>query len=302
MAEIGMTLQQLLDGLRVSDPETRLRSAQILGTLDEVAALETLAAQANAEPDAKVKEAIYWAGKRVFEAKKSGYSTLEAIIQYFHIDYEFIIPAVNDAQSDEKLIHLKHEMQMRALKDEEESARKIAASRLISGSMLSLPGLMMSRPTIPQSGDQLNTSFDKHLNAKKSRTMPTKPSDGEIKILVNRLLNDTNNDKRASAAVDLAAVVNNPAALPYLAQTFIKDYTVQVREAAQRSAKLIYWNAIYWEMEQNGSMAAEIEKRRGTPMQAQAESPTPPPTPSAATQPSVDEILRKAELARKKRK
>jgi HEAT repeat protein len=292
-----MNLQQLLDGLRANDPETRLRSAQIIGTLDEVAALETLAAQANAENDARVKEAIYWAGKRVFAAKQSGYSTLEAIIQYFHIDYEFAAPASVD---DANMLRLKHEMEMRALKDEEASARRQAATKLMAGTFLTLPGLMMSRPMIPQSGDNLNASFDKHLNAKKSRAMPTKPSDGAIKILVNRLLNDANNDKRASAAVDLAAVVNNPAALPFLAHTFIKDYTVQVREAAQRSAKLIYWNAIYWEMEQNGTMAAEIEKRRGDPPPAPSQTLAAPPV--APPQPSVDEILRKAEAARRKRR
>jgi len=296
-----MNLQNLLDGLRAEDAEIRLQSAQILGTVDETAALETLAAQANTEADAKVKEAIYWAGKRVFEAKKSGYSTLEAIIQHFHIHYEFAWPAVN--ADDANLQRLKHEMEMRALKDEEHSARKIATSKIMSGTFLSLPGLMMSRPTLPQAADNVSASFDKHLHAKKARTMPTRPSDSEIKILVHRLFNDTHNDKRLGAAVDLAAVVNNPAALPYLAQSFIKDYTMQVREAAQHSAKLIYWNAIYWEMEQNGAMAAEIEKRRSTLPQPQNLSapaaPTPPP--AAPAEPSIDDILRKAELARKKR-
>jgi hypothetical protein len=293
-----MRLQQLLDGLRASEAETRLRSAQILGTLDEVAALETLAAQANVETDAKVKETIYWAGKRIFEAKKSGYSTLEAIIQHFHIDYAFAAPVAVEGE-DENMRRIKHEMQMRALKDEEESAQRNAANKLMGSTMFSLPGLMMSRPTMPQAGDKVSASFDLHMSAKKSRTLPTKPSEANINILVHRLFNDASNDKRASAAVDLAAVVNNPAALPHLAQAFIKDYALPVREAAQRSAKLIYWNAIYWDMEQDGSMAAEIEKRRGAPPPTQAQAPAPPAAPA---QPSVDEILRKAEAARKKRK
>lgn len=233
-----MNLQQLLNGLRASEPETRLQSAQILGTLDEVAALESLAAQANAETDAKVKEAIYWAGKRVFEAKKSGYTTLEAIIQYFHIEYEFAAPSTSG--NDANLQRMKTEMEMRALREEEASARKQAASKLMAGTFFTLPGLMLNRPIMPQAVQNLDASFDKHVSAKKSRTMPTKPADGEIKILVNRLFNEASNDKRVGAAVDLAAVVNNPAALPYLAQAFIKDYALQVREAAQRSAKLIY--------------------------------------------------------------
>ena len=110
----------------------------------------------------------------------------------------------------------------------------------------------------------------------------------------------------------------------------MEDSDPAVREAAQRAGKLIYWNAIYWEMEQSGAIAEEIQKRIAAtgknvktpasppPSQPQTSHPairriqtqeTPAVPPDAEAQPrptpptvNLAEILRKAEEKREKRK
>jgi len=137
--------------------------------------------------------------------------------------------------------------------------------------------------------------------------MPTHPTDGDIKIYVRRLHEEKDPAKRATAAQNIARLVNNPAALPDLAAAFIDDPAQAVKEAAQQAAKEIYWNAMYWEMEQDGRMKAEIERRGGEVKQATSTGmaalsqprPAQPPEPKPG---DIAKILKKAEAQREKRK
>ncbi len=110
---------------------------------------------------------------------------------------------------------------------------------------------------------------------------------------------------------------------------FVSDESPKVRQAAQRYGKILYWSAVYWDMEQSGALAEEMQRRAaeiGKAIKVKTEGgtaapgqmPSIPPgqdanaTPAAAQSASqaapkgndvdVSEILRKAQEGRKRRK
>ncbi len=291
-----MITQELFQQIASADRQIREQTAYIIGTLDEVDALTLFAKQYKQETDDAVRKALVWAGKRLQTAKEAGYSTLEALIQHFHIDAEYSSPQ-DDPETQEKLRKVQFELERQALKQQEEAAKGQAIKRIGMGTLFGLPGLMMTPPPTMLETDQIRVSAAQHSAIPRHRNMPTRPSDSDITMLVRRLAEEAQWEKRARAATDLAVLVNNPAALPALTRAFRQDRSPQVQEAAQRAAKIIYWNAVYWAMEQDGSMAAEIARRA-------AEAGRPAPVSGASsesTKEDISAILRSAEAARRKR-
>jgi hypothetical protein len=323
-----MNLQDLLEGLTNPDATTRRNTARVLGMLDETQALEALAAQYRVETASEVKAAVAWAGKRIHEAKTTGYSTLNAIFEYFHISYE--LDSQVDQHEAELLRKMQHEAEMQMLKERGSKSGSVAAGMLIGGALMGAQGIMMGAMSgLTPGAEVLSSGMEERPQLGKQRTMPTRPGDSDIRMIVRRLQEDPSTEKRRRAAVDLGSISNNPAALPYLAQAFVEDTSPTVKEAAQRAGKLIYWNAIYWEMEQSGAIAEEINRRAkakdtsatpaapdasatshpalrriqtqestAVPPPEQAAEPPPPPAPSI----SLADVLRRAEEAREKRK
>jgi len=64
-----MRLEALLSGLENPQPTVRLDVVRVLGMLDETRSLDTLRARYQNEPDPVVRNAISWAGKRLFQAQ-----------------------------------------------------------------------------------------------------------------------------------------------------------------------------------------------------------------------------------------
>lgn len=274
-----MLLQTWLSDLKSPDANRRHDAALILGTLDEADALDAVAAQYRAESDPKVKATLGWAGKRLHVARQAGYQTIDAIFQHFRIDDE-IHPPQPGSDEQELMRKLQYQMDMDALRQREAAAGKQVMTRMAGGAMFGLPGLMLGSMSAQTS---LEVRTLEQVNQKPRRTPPTRPADTDITMLLRRLSYETEWAKRARAASDLAVIINNPQAIPSLARAFVQDRSEQVREAAQSAAKLLYWNHIYWHMDQDGSLAAEIARRLGQ---------TPPPVNSApveAVEPEADE-------------
>lgn len=317
----NVNLQELLNRLTSPDAHTRLQTARVIGMLDETAALDALAAAYCAETVSEVKASLGWAGKRVQEAGQTGYTTLDAIFKHFHIDYE--LQAEQEKNEAELLKKMQHDAEMQLLRERSGKSGNMAAGMLIGGALLGAQGMVMGAMTgLTPGAEVLSSGLEErpHIGAK--RIPPTRPADTDIRMMVRRLQDDPNPDKRRKAAIDLGSVSNNPAALPYLAQAFVGDADTAVREAAQRAGKLIYWNAIYWEMEQSGAIGQELQRRKAAAMppppaqppqtshpairriQPQDTPAGPPPEqkPPAPPQVSLADILRKAEEKREKRK
>jgi hypothetical protein len=300
-------LDNLLSGVRQSEAIQRLNAVIVLGTVEEIEAIPTLVEVFKNEREPDVKQALAWAGKRLQAARQSGYSTLEAIFKQFRIDRA--LAAEEDERERRLMEQMKFKAEMEHVQRQGDNLKESLASTAISTAMFGMTGFMSSMGSASPSGanfisSNLDNDGPKHGA---QRIMPTRPSDGDIRIYVRRLHEEKDSSKRVSAAQSLARLVNNPDALPDLAAAFIDDPSDVVKEAAQQAAKEIYWNAVYWEMEQDGRMKAEIERRGGksganvsaeTPAQA-APTPSLPPKPKPA---DIASILKKAEAQREKRK
>lgn len=299
-----MNLEDLLNGLKADDATTRLQAARIIGLLDETLALDALAARYCVENVGEVRAAIAWAGKRVQAARQAGYTTLDAIFKHFHIEYE--IENQEDEREAELLRKMQLDMDMQLLRERSGKAGNAALGAAIGGVLMGAQGMMIGAMAgLTPGADALSSGLEERPQIGKRRVLPTRPGDSDIRLIVRRLLNDPNPDKRRRAAIDLGSISNNPAALPYLAQAFVEDAVQAVREAAGRAGKLIYWNVIYWEMEQSGEMTREIERRAAArrPAEPPPAQPNEPPAPPAdPPQVNLAEILRKAEEKREKRK
>lgn len=304
-----MNLQTLLTALTSPDAHTRLQTARVIGMLDETAALDALAAQYRAEAVGEVKASLAWAGKRVQEAKKTGYTTLDAIFKHFHIDYE--LQEERDKNEAELLKKMQHDADMQLLRERSGKSGNVALGMAIGGALLGTQGMVMGAMSgLTPGAEVLSSGLDERPQIGKQRIPPTRPTDTDIRMVLRRLQEDSNPDKRRKAAIDLGSVSSNPAALPYLAQAFVEDVNTAVREAAQRSGKLLYWNVVYWEMDQSGALAQELERRKSPAppttshpairrIQTQEAPAAPPPQPP---QISLADVLRKAEEKRDKRK
>ncbi|MBN1562272.1 MAG: HEAT repeat domain-containing protein [Anaerolineae bacterium] len=308
-----MKLSVLLGGLHNPNPATRLDVVRVLGMLDETRALEPLRECYPNETDDSVRQAIAWAGKRLFQAYQAGYSTVDEIFQYFGIDREI------ENTPDEDEARLMQQMDYSLQRDLVDMREKGARGKVgwaigvgaVAGVGAGLHAMMM------QGAESASSAMADRPRIGTTRTPATAPTDADISIWLRRLHESDQEGTREQAIIQLTEL-NNPRALPHLAATFINDPSPQIRQAAQRFGKILYWRAVYWTMEQDGSMAAEIQRRAtalGKKIKADKTGTTPdtipqlgagpgaqPPTPSGSPAVDVADILMKAKEGRAKRK
>lgn len=317
-----MKLEVLIGGLNSPDPAVRLDVVRVLGMLDETRALEALRKRHAVETDPVVQSAIGWAGKRLFEAQQAGYSTVDEICRHFGVDRE--IEHMPDAAEAEVMKKLQDEMEMDMLRLQQRANERRMGMTLAAG----LGGAIVGGATMglaAAGGAMLagmaSSGGDPRPQIGTQRNPATAPSNSDISIWVKRLHEGSSPAIREQATIELAQL-NNPAALPHLAAAFVGDEAPGVRQAAQRYGKVLYWSAVYWEMEHDGSLQKEIEKRAaaigknlskpdpaaestpGTPGGSGAPAAGPAQTPAegdVGAQEDIAEILRKAQAARARR-
>ena len=315
-----MRLEVLLGGLKNPQASVRLDVVRVLGMLDEVRALEALRAHYPAETDESVRKAIAWAGKRLYQAQQAGYSTIDEIFRYYGIDRE--IENTPDAAEEAMLKQMEYDLN-RTLQQRQERANLkqagLAAATGLGLGMVAGSSAMgfsaFSGGLSAGAGAASSNLGSSRPEMNRTRTPAVAPSNADISIWLRRLREGKAPDQREQAAIELAQL-NNPAALPHLAVVFITDTAPKVRQVAQKFGKVLYWNAAYWEMEQDGSLAAEI-KCRMEAMGKRTDKPVAPPasgaaaagpsnplpsSPPSAQEPDVGEILRKAKQNRAARK
>jgi hypothetical protein len=314
-----MKLENLLQGLNAPPPEIRLNVVQVLGMVDETRATPQLRERFAVETDPEVKNAIQWAGRKIHQAAQAGYSTINEIFRFFFIDRE--IENLVDPREAELVRRITTNMENDLLKSQLDSAnRKVgtAAAIGIGGTLLAGPLVGGAMFTGAMSvGSELASSNVGALREQLStqRTPAPRPSDVNIGVWVKRLREDPNPENRKSVAIELANF-NNPAALPFLAAAYINDPEAAVRDTAHTYGKILYWKAIYWEMELDGSLQEEFKKRAkaagkdfaplenagatGSGELALSKS-EPPPLP-AANKDDIAQILARAEAEKAKRK
>jgi hypothetical protein len=316
-----MRLEVLLNGLKNPDAAVRLDVVRVLGMLDEVRALPVVRELYQAESDPTVRSAAAWAGKRLYQAQQANYSTVEEIFRHFGVDRE--IENTPDAAEAALVQKMKDDLDAALLDSRARAARRqaglaaaagIGVGMLAGGSMglSAMAGGLSAGAGVASSN--LGESDRPRLGT--SRAPATVPSTADISVWVRRLCEGKNVSQREQAAIELAQL-NNPMALPHLAAAFTNDPSAQVRQAAQRFGKVLYWSTVYWEMEQDGSLQCEIDRRLeemgkrtekpvvppGGQVQQQGPFASPADAPAAEANQEVDvaEILRKARKSRESR-
>lgn len=312
-----MRLDILLGGLENPQPAVRLDVVRVLGMLDETQALDRLRERFAVEPDADVRNTIAWAGKRLYQAQQAGYSTLNEVFRHFGVDRE--IESAPDAREAELMRQMQHNLDRDLMNMQTRATTRragMAAAAAIGGTLAGgLPlGMIAMSGAMAPGAEAASSSLGGGQRAS-TRAPAMAPSNADIAVWIKRLREAPNPDLRETAALELSQL-NNPKALPVLAAAFVNDESPKVRQAAQRFGKILYWSATYWEMEQDGTLAQEIERRAaelgktiksapstaapGTGPLAQGANPA----ANASPEPPVDvsEILRKAQQARDSRK
>ncbi len=317
-----MKLEVLIGSLDNPQPAVRLDVARVLGMLDEVQALDALRQRFQVETDPSVRNAIAWAGKRLYEAQQAAYSTVEEVCRHFGVDRE--IENMPDAQEAEMMKKLQDNFDAEMIRMQDQNNKKKAGMALaagLGGAMVGGMTMGMSAAMGSMSGGLIgspSSNMEARPQIGTKRNPATMPSKSDISVWAKRLREASSVDVRENAAIELAQL-NNPMALPHLAAAFVNDPEVKVREAAQRFGKVLYWNMIYWEMEQDGSMAEEMKRRAekiGKNIEAKSSTGTgplssgspaadtpfaAPQRPAEAPQEDINEILRRAKEGRAKR-
>jgi hypothetical protein len=312
--EGNMRLEVLLSGLENPQTAVRLDVVRVLGMLDETRALDNLRERYPVETDADVRNAIGWAGKRLYQAQQAGYSTLSEVFRHFGVDREI------ENRPDETEAKMMQQLQNnfdRDLRQMQGQAMRrkvgIAAVAALGGAALggTSVGAMAFAGAMQPGADTASSGLGSREQMGARRAPATAPSSTPVDIWVKRLRETPSAELREQAALELAQL-NNPKALPFLAAAFVTDAAPQVRQAAQKYGKVLYWTMVYWEMEQDGSLAQEIEQRAANLHKSKAPATDAAPGASApaadAAQPpkpaevDVTEILRKAQQARAERK
>jgi hypothetical protein len=317
-----MRLEVLLGGLENPEATVRLDVVRVLGMLDETLALDKLRERYHAETDPAVKEAIAWAGKRLYQAQQAGYSTVDEVFRYFGVDRE--IENMPDATEAEMMKKLQDHLDRDLINMQQRAAKRkagMAAAAALGGMMMggTSMGMMALSGAMQPGAETASSSMDVRPQIGTRRAPAAAPSNAPIDVWAKRLRDAQMPDMREQAALELAQL-NNPKALPFLAAAFVGDSAPKVRQAAQRHGKVLYWSTVYWEMEQDGSLAQEMARRAaeigktiavpGTAADDAPPTPGPtaaaaPPKPTPGTEPppvDVAEILRKAKEGREARK
>lgn len=262
--------------------QERLNAARILGMLDEVDALPALTRAFKHETDSQVVLVMGWAGKRLQSAKANRYNTFEELWRHFHLQRE-----IPDKEAETPYLGLDpHEMEM-LHEHMKANARIDKINRRFYGKTLSIS----QNPR--KSG--LEPTLTHRERDSKRRVMPTEPTTLDIRPHVQRLLHHSDPLARRKAAITLGDI-NNPAAFSALAQAFVNDPVEEVRAATQHFGKRIYWNLIYWEMEQDGTIKREIERRRSLYDNQKSTGDT-----EAAQKQAIEDVLRRGMEKRRKK-
>ncbi len=306
-----MNHELLIKNLRHPQANVRLGVARVIGMVEETRALDALREVFNSEQDLDARNAMLNAGRRVKVAAERGFNTIDALCQHFGIFRE--LREVGDPDEAAKLKTIMNQMENDLLRDQmraqEEALRRqnsqsagLMMGMLLTGNPNGYLNMVAGGMTTP-TADVLSSNLgSKRMELAAKRDPARKPTQEDIKRQVQRLREDPDAEDRRKAVIQLGDL-NNVAALPFLAEAFARDSADSVRQTAERIGKVLYWNAIYWQLEESGEIetlmrekAQELKEKGGTSDDQALQIPQVP-----REQPDINDILRQAEQARKRK-
>jgi HEAT repeat protein len=307
-----MKLENLLANLNNPQPSVRIDVARVLSMVEETRALKAIGDRYRAETDAQVRGVLAWAGKQLYAAQQNGYSTLDEVFRMFNVQAE--IDNMSSEAESELLRQLQDNLDADLARQQQDAARRRmggAVAMGLAGAMLggASMGASMMMDAAMQQGGNASSNLGQRPRVGQQRAPATMPTQADLSVWVKRLRESPGAADREKATVELASL-NNPGALPFLASAFMSDPSPQVQAAAQRAGKRLYCSALYWYMDQDGSLTQEIQRRaaaQGQPVPTSPEQSDQPPARSDAPPPDrpkedINAILKAAQAGRKRRK
>lgn len=291
-----MNLQELRKLLRHPKPNVRMVAIHVLGMVDEVRALPTIAQQVKVEENPKVAKELRAVGRHLQQLMREGYDTIEAICEHYNV-YSDVL-----AHADEKEFKTIHNMASNFTKKEDPAIKDVAVkqatmlvvTRLVGvGSALSMTGAGVTMSSNLGSVEEM-------MQKQKKRIRPTIPTEKDITRWA-KMLKSPSADTRGDALVQMNTS-KNPKSLQYIAHSHFNDPDEKVRFRAKQLGRALYWNTIYYELEQSGRVEKIMQKfalSLGIELSEDATATQEMPMPEIA-QESIEDILAKAEKNRAK--
>lgn len=253
-----MDLEQLVANLNHPRATSRQVTARIIGMVDETRALTALQQRAEREEVSAVRLEMRQIAVGLNAIKRQGYHTVNEICEYFGVYYDlYEVAAKKEAERLKQVENAEGQQQEQtgALGD---AALRAAGTAMASqlGSGVALEVAMGSPPGAASNLPNVNEQIAK----RKKRAPAQRPGTGEVRIWGKRLADSGNPQQREKIMQELNSI-NNPDALPYFAKVYFDDTDEWVRSQAKRYGKLLYWRALYWDMEQSGVINEILHKK-----------------------------------------
>jgi hypothetical protein len=298
--EVAMRYKQMLAQLRHPQPTRRLITAQILGLVDEVRALDALGRQFMQEKHPQTKKAIGLAGKHLKTLKTRGFDTIEAICQHFAVYQE--VNSLREAQDNDKIKDIDRSLGSLRMKDSKSGlTQTIKMAGTVAASQMMGSGFAASMMT--NSFDVGASSSLRHGNGVIRRDPPMRPTNTPIQRQVQRLHTDPDPQQRQLMLRELMGI-NNPAALPQMARVFFMDDDADVRKLAKEQARLLYWKLQYWYLSDDGTIEHVMQLKAmelGFDLPDDAQQQPPAQKKKKQKPEDIGEILKRAERKRRQR-
>lgn len=245
-------IPSILNQLDNPQPESRIEALCTLVMLEETQALSVLEQKWKTEQHDEVRRAIAWAGKQLAAARGRGYTTAAALAQTFRLH---LVPDEKEIEEKRKLQQIQTSINIQQAKDYGTSETDRQVGNAVKGAAtvgalgiafgLGAGAMLGAMPTGVGPSSSLSDGTTEKPAIGKEAITPPRPQTTDIKLWLKKL-DDPNPQTRSSAIVQLRDF-NNLAALGPLGMHFVKDPDPAIRQAAQQTAKHIYFSALYWQ-------------------------------------------------------
>lgn len=293
-----MNVQELTKYLQHPKPSVRLMSIHTLKMVDEVRALDAISERVPMEMDTKVEQELKATGRYLNKLKRDGYDTVQAICEYFNV-YSEVLTFADEEEFKE--IHRMVLLTTDKRKDDDTNDKVINnASMLIASRTIGASTVMGVKSAVLDLSSNVG-SVAEAMQKQKKRVRPSIPTQKDISRWVKLIKSDNASD-RQEAIVQLNSA-KNPAGLQYMAYAHANDESERVRETAKRVGRMLYWNSVYYAMEQDGTIKQimdDFAESLGIVLPDDVTSTQEIPMPPAADE-DIADILARADKLRKKR-
>lgn len=294
-----MKLQDLTKYLKHPKASVRLISIHTIKLVDEVRALNAISACVPMEMDAKIEQELKKTGRYLNQLKRDGYDTIEAICEHFNV-YSEVLSFADETEVKE--IHRMLSQTTDKRKDNDFNNQVVnGASMLIASRTIGASVVMGTMGASVSMSSNLG-SFAETMKKQKKRIRPTLPTEKDISRWV-KLIKSENPADRKDAIVQLNTA-NSSAGLQYIAYAHANDSSQEVRDIAKRLGRRLYWNLVYYQLEQDGEIKKIMDnfaKSLGISLPDNVTATQEVPQAPASDE-SIADILARADKNRKKRR